>query len=534
VIRTGTTKAKRLFSTLAVVVMVSAGCASSADDKVEAVRSSDPAPDASAAPEEEAAATPTEAAPEASAGEATPAETPASPTAAGPAAPTGPQSGSTKTPAAPAGRAPATAAAPASSGKTSGGASSAPSNAPAPTASGAAAPSSPAPAPTPGGPAPAAPPAPAAARPLIKLGAIGTDTGPIGQAISHSRSGLKAWLADVNARGGLNGHPVQIVFGDDGGDPARALSLGKQMVEQDKVIAFAGIYGPTSGQGLSPYLEQKKVPGIEICSCTDTGDSSPMLFPVGNGPTEGNAWSHIAPVMELSDKRNVGLMYCREVKPCSQINDFLTQHEKELGIKLVYRAQIALAQPDYTAEVLAARNAGADVLVLVTVNSGSVRIARSAHRQGYFPAMATQFNAYDERFLKDGGEDVEGFLTVARTAPWSLSPKMAEFRTALAKYAPDAINTDHTAMGWAVGKLLEKMSAGYPAGVVTSNDFLEGLYALRGESLDGLIAPLTYERDKGHQNTNQCNIPIIVKGGKFVAPGGDKFSCAPWWTPPKV
>jgi branched-chain amino acid transport system substrate-binding protein len=89
-------------------------------------------------------------------------------------------------------------------------------------------------------------------------------------------------------------------------------------------------------------------------------------------------------------------------------------------------------------------------------------------------------------------------------------------------------------MGWAAGKLLEKMAAGYPAGPVSSNDILEGLYALRGESLDGMIAPLTYERDKGHQNTNQCDIPIIVKDGKFVAPNGDKFSCAPWWKPPKV
>jgi branched-chain amino acid transport system substrate-binding protein len=146
----------------------------------------------------------------------------------------------------------------------------------------------------------------------------------------------------------------------------------------------------------------------------------------------------------------------------------------------------------------------------------------------------TQFNAYTETFPKEGGKDVEGFLTVARTAPWSSSSRMAPFRAALKKYTPDAVKTDHAAVGWASGKLFEKVAARFPAGPVSSNDVLEGLYSLRGETLDGLVAPLTYERDKGHINTNQCVIPVRVQGGKFVAPKGDTFSCAPWWKPPQV
>lgn len=376
-------------------------------------------------------------------------------------------------------------------------------------------------------PAPAAPGGPET---LIKLGSIGTNTGPIGQAIIGNFQGAKAWVADVNSRGGLNGHPVQVIFGDDGGDPARSLSLVKKMVEQDRVVGFFPIYAPVTGQAISPYLEEKKIPALESCSCSETTDTSPMMFPVGHGSTVGNVWAHVMPLLTASDKRNVGLFYCREVKVCTDISNGITEKAGVMGIKLVYKAQMSLAQPDFTAEVLAARNAGADAIVIIMENASAIRIVRSARRQGYNPLFSSQYNPHDETFLKNGGSDVEGFLLEARTAPWSTSPLMADLRAALPKYVPGALFSDHTATSWVAGKLLEKIATRFPA-TVTSNDVLEGLYSLRGETLGGLLPPITYKRDQGHVDTNQCGIPMTVKNGKFVTLNGEVFSCARWWKP---
>ena len=46
-----------------------------------------------------------------------------------------------------------------------------------------------------------------------------------------------------------------------------------------------------------------------------------------------------------------------------------------------------------------------------------------------------------------------------------------------------------------------------------------------------LMITLTYEAGKGHAQTNLCIIPVVVRSGAFVAPGGDEFSCAPGWRP---
>src|SRR5436305_1927585 len=74
-----------------------------------------------------------------------------------------------------------------------------------------------------------------------------------------------AWVADVNARGGLAGHPVQLITADDRGDPSQAVSLARRLVEQDGVIAFFGLPDPTTAQAILAYLETKGVPAIGSC-----------------------------------------------------------------------------------------------------------------------------------------------------------------------------------------------------------------------------------------------------------------------------
>ena len=54
---------------------------------------------------------------------------------------------------------------------------------------------------------------------------------------------------------------------------------------------------------------------------------------------------------------------------------------------------------------------------------------------------------------------------------------------------------------------------------------LDGLYALKGETLGGLTAPLTFT--KGQPTSLKCWFYYQVKGGKFTDPFGESPTCAP-------
>jgi branched-chain amino acid transport system substrate-binding protein len=364
------------------------------------------------------------------------------------------------------------------------------------------------------------------------LGSIGSDSGVLGQILLPVLSGAKAWVADVNARGGLNGHAVKVIFADDGGEPARALSLAKRMVDQDGAVAFYAERGPGTAQAVNTFLEQRKIPEIGGCGCSVSSAASPMSFMVGAGGDLGLAWMHTLPLLTYTTIKKVSVLYCRESPSCKAGRDHLVnEFAKQTGLQVVHEAQVSITAPDYTAEVLAAKNAGAEGFIAFMDNFSVTRAARAAHRQGWSPPFSVQFSFHDERAVKNGGDDVNGFLVGAAMPHWT-SPKLNDFRTAMQKYVTGGVLGSWSEMAWAAGKLMEVFAKGFPANP-TAADFLKGLYAVNGETLGGLVPPLAYQEGKGSDLSNLCIVPMKVDGGKYVPKDGDNFTCAPGWQPVK-
>jgi branched-chain amino acid transport system substrate-binding protein len=366
---------------------------------------------------------------------------------------------------------------------------------------------------------------------VIKLGSVGVSSGPIGAAVQPAIDAGRAWVADVNARGGVGGHPVQLIMVDDHGDPGQALAVTRRLVEQDGVLALYGTHMATTEQAVVAYLQEKGVPIIGTCTCNTQVDDSPIVFQVGIGSRKGLSWSQVAPLLDGSDKRKIAVLYCREAQTCTDLRNGVKDWVKLANVEVAYEAQISLAQPDFTGEVIQAHNAGADAFVVVAENPTTIRVARSAHRQGWNPIMVTQHGGSDERFIRDGGADIEGALISHSTASWANAPIMADYRDAMARYIPGGARGGMGASVWVAGKLIEKMAKAFPP-TPTPADFLNGLYNLHGETLDGRIPPTTYTRGKSNADVNLCPVTARVQGGKYVElKGPASFTCAPGWKP---
>ena len=90
--------------------------------------------------------------------------------------------------------------------------------------------------------------APAAAEP-IKVGAILAVTGGAANLGGPEAKTAQMYVDSLNNAGGINGHKIQLLVKDSATTPAQALSLAKQLIEEDKVLA---IIGPsTSGETMA-------------------------------------------------------------------------------------------------------------------------------------------------------------------------------------------------------------------------------------------------------------------------------------------
>ena len=92
------------------------------------------------------------------------------------------------------------------------------------------------------------PEAPAPEAAPIKVGAIFSVTGPASFLGAPEAKTVQMFAEKLNRSGGVLGRKIELLVRDSGGSPEKAISLAKQLIDEEKVLA---ILGPsTSGESL--------------------------------------------------------------------------------------------------------------------------------------------------------------------------------------------------------------------------------------------------------------------------------------------
>jgi branched-chain amino acid transport system substrate-binding protein len=364
-------------------------------------------------------------------------------------------------------------------------------------------------APKPGGQPQAAPAAAASGAPIV-VGSVGTVSGVVGAAVGPGLPAVQAFVAATNAAGGLKGHPIKHVYGDDGGDPARHRQLVQQFVERDKVAAFVFNFAPLSGQSSLEYLTQKRVPVIGEQASSEWFYESPMFFPQqSTGKVYVEAMIRAAAAETIPQgKKKLAILNCQEAQFCVDADKMWPDLAAKVGYELVFRRQASLAQPDYTAECLAARNAGAEVFGLAMDGNAIGRIGSACTRVGFHPIYFIHHGALLVEHASD--PNIDGILSPLGLRAWfdTSNPVVGRYQKALTTYAPGQKPKDSSFMGWAAAELFQA-AVNHAPDPTTSAGMLEGLWALDGDTLGDITYPIKYIRE---QNAPRALCWFTVRG----------------------
>jgi branched-chain amino acid transport system substrate-binding protein len=216
-------------------------------------------------------------------------------------------------------------------------------------------------------------------------------------------------------------------------------------------------------------------------------------------------------------------MVCREATACARGDKIYKAYAPQLGFDVVYQAQSSIAQPDFTAECLNAKAAGAEVFfVLMDINSLG-RIAGACARQGYRPTFAFHQNTAVP--ANAANPALENAAIAGTAFPWFANDTVAtaEFQSLMARYAPGMPVIGNHAVGWVAAKLFERATQNLSE-PPTAAAILDGLWSIRNDDLGGLTYPLTFIKDEPAP-TRICWFDIRIRNGGFIAPNGPRASC---------
>jgi branched-chain amino acid transport system substrate-binding protein len=360
----------------------------------------------------------------------------------------------------------------------------------------------------------------------IRIGSVGTTSGPIGGALAPGVRAAQAWAAWINATGGIAGHPIELSVADDGGDPARHRSLVQQFVEDKGVVAFVHTTAALSGQSAVSYLESKRIPVVGSEGGSPWFLTSPMYFPQMPSDTRlaasfGNLMASLGKPQGFT---KVAVVSCAEAQGCASATD--QAGFDQAGLQVVYRSRASLAQPDYTAPCLAAKNQGAQMLFVALDGQANQRLADNCAAVDYRPLLVHSAQSTSPAEL--ARPSMEGAYVGQSTAPWFQTsiPAVAEYDRVLKAFAPSVVSDGSAIQGWVSARLLEA-ALRKAADPTTSTGILQGLYSIRGDDLGGLTYPITFTAGAANNTAVMpaCYWVVKVQRGAFVSPDGGQRHC---------
>src|SRR3984885_1020310 len=333
----------------------------------------------------------------------------------------------------------------------------------------------------------------------IVIGSVGTYTQGTGGFTDPGKPAIEAWASWVNAHGGINGHPVKLIVEDNQGDQAQAVSMVKQLVQQDHVVAFVSNQDGSLNAGYASYLDQQKIPVLGGSVFTlQPWVSDPMFYP--EGLTAIQDMTSLAISAKELGITKVGSLACSEAAQCAAANGLAKAVFDGAGMNDVYGGLVSSTATDYTASCITAEQSGAKALILLvpTASEGQV-IAGDCQRQGYTPSYIIPGEEVGAGYLASSA--FNNAFTSAPTLPWfSTAPAMSDFNAAMKQYAPSldlsstSVQEPLTATdAWVSGLMFqEAVKLSGATGIPTSADILAGLKKFNNDTLGGMAAGLTF------------------------------------------
>jgi branched-chain amino acid transport system substrate-binding protein len=356
----------------------------------------------------------------------------------------------------------------------------------------------------------------------VVVGADITETG--GDSTTHDAAKtLATWETYINASGGLDGHPVKVISADDRNDPATALSNVTGFIQNDHAVAI--LDQSSEDSAFASFAASAKVPVISLNESggTFTYQTNPDFFADG-ATVEAILYGQEAAAKQQG-ATNFGIVYCTDVSACAQAVPLWKADASSVGIKLGYLAGASDSAPNYTAQCLAAKEAGVNAMFPAGIPSNS--LADDCAQQNFHPIWIGSEGTINARSAAD--PNLNGAVSDQESFPWFLddTPATKVFHKYMGSYIPKAESPAVVSASWTGGQMFAKAVelglASDTKAKVTANTVLTGLYAFHDETLGGLAPPLTFTA--GKPTAVNCWFLTKVHKGTYIAPLGMKPQC---------
>ena len=224
----------------------------------------------------------------------------------------------------------------------------------------------------------------------LRIGLSLSLTGPTSPAGKQVLAGLEIWRDDVNAKGGLLGRPVELVYYDDQGAPANAPGIYAKLVSVDRVDLLIGPYSTNVIAAAMPAIMQNDRTTIGIFGLgVNKTFKYPRYFSMNSqGPSPANYSKCVFDLaMQQTPKPKRLALIGADVEYSRNALDGARENAKALGMEVVFERTYPLSTTEFTPIVRAMQAATPDVVYAATLPIDTAGIIRAASETKFRPQL---------------------------------------------------------------------------------------------------------------------------------------------------
>ena len=248
----------------------------------------------------------------------------------------------------------------------------------------------------------------------IKIGVTGPFTGGSAPMGVSMRDGVKLAVADINAKGGVLGRQIQLVERDDEAKNERGVQVAQELINKEKVVGTVGFINTGVALASQRFYQDAKIP---VMNNVATGSIITKQFVAPDQKdnyvfrTSANDTIQSAMIVDeavvrqkhtkvaiLADSTNYGQLGREDLEKALAAK----------GIKPVAVEKYNLKDVDMTAQLLKAKQGGAEVVLTYGIGPELAQIANGMEKLNWKVPIIGSWTLSMGNFIDNAGKNGDG------------------------------------------------------------------------------------------------------------------------------
>jgi branched-chain amino acid transport system substrate-binding protein len=225
----------------------------------------------------------------------------------------------------------------------------------------------------------------------IKLGFSMALTGGVAPNGRQMLIALEIWRDDVNAKGGLLGRPVELVFYDDQSNPSNVPGIYQKLLSIDKVDLLIGPYATNMVAAAMPVIVSAKKTTVSLLALgVNQHFNYPQYFsmvPAGPDGIKTFSEGYFQIAAAQNPKPKTVAIVSADAEFARTAADGARANAKKFGFDIIYDKSYPPPTADFISVMRAVQAANPDIVFVASYPPDTVGIVRATNEIGYTPKL---------------------------------------------------------------------------------------------------------------------------------------------------